>query len=99
MSFPERGVPPQEETNPDRATQIARVKEHLLAGNFISQLQAYELVQSTRLAAIIYDLRYVHNMNIYSVWNYSQNRRKKYAIYVLREHYVPETHGTNLFFS
>ena len=59
-----------------KPTQLSVIKQHLLAGESISPLRAYDLCHTIRLSAIIYELRYTHGMNIVNV-----GKGGSYAIY------------------
>lgn len=61
-----------------KPTQISIIKQHLLNGESITPLKAYDLCHTIRLSAIIFELRYKHGMFI-------ENRggSNSHAIYVL----------------
>ena len=45
-------------------TQIAIIKQHLIAGDEITPLRAFDLCRTIRLSAIIFELRHKHGMAI-----------------------------------
>ena len=47
-----------------KPTQIAIIKQHLLAGEEITPLRAFDLCGTIRLSAIIFELRHKHGMYI-----------------------------------
>lgn len=61
-----------------KQSQLAKVRAHLLKGNSLTPLQAYDLCGTIRLGAIIHTLRHVDNMPIKNL-----NPKGKYAIYTL----------------
>lgn len=48
-------------------TKIARIKAHFLAGKSLTGWQAIKLFNCMRLAAVVYDLKRKHGMNIMTV--------------------------------
>lgn len=47
-------------------TKTAKIKAYLLAGNVITSWDAITKFNCTRLSAVIYNLKYVHGMDIES---------------------------------
>lgn len=45
-------------------TKTAKIKAHLLKGNDITSWEAITKFKCTRLSAVIYNLRYIHGLDI-----------------------------------
>lgn len=67
----------------NRVTQIASVKEDLMSGHTITQLDAYSRYKSTRLAAIIWVLRHKHLLPIQSKRMTAVESGKQFAAYFI----------------
>ena len=75
-------------------TKIRKVKEALCQGQFLTSLSAYELCKTTRLAAIVFDLRQ-QGMPIVTVMRENKNgeRYGEYHLDTSVEYKMEELYG------